>query len=89
MVFETSANAAKNAFFIMDIQNKEGKTVFYKGVNLKQIPNNKTDKWIKMSTGFKIPHLIDNYYLVKIYVWNNGNSSFVIDDIGIEFYDYW
>ncbi len=89
MVFEPTLNAAKNALFIMDIQDKKGKTIFYKGANLKQVPDNKTNKWVEMSTGIKLPHLNDKHYLVKIYVWNPEESEFIIDDLGIEFYEYW
>ena len=88
MVFEPKPNAAKNALFIMDIQDKQGNTVFYKGANLKQVPDNKTNKWHKMSTGFKLPHLNKKHYLVKIYVWNPKKTDFVIDNFEVKFYRY-
>lgn len=88
MYFEPQKNSAKNALFIIDIQNEQGKTVFYKGAKLKHIPNNITEEWIRASTGFKIPHLDEEHYRIKIYVWNVQKTNFLVDDLKVGFYEY-
>jgi len=88
MLFEPQLNSGKNALFIMDIQNLQGKTIFYKRAKLKQIPSETTHKWIMVSTGFQIPLLSEEHYLVKIYVWNLHKTNFLIDDLKVKFYEY-
>lgn len=89
MVFEAETNAAKDALFIMDIQDQKGKTVFYKTANLKQIPSSRTNNWYKMNTAFKLPYLTEKHSFIKIYIWNKDKTEFLIDDFKIEFYEYW
>jgi hypothetical protein len=88
-IFEMEQNAAKNALFIMDIKNNDGKTVFYKKTKLKQIPNKLTNRWFEASTGIKLPHLNNNHNLVKIYIWNVKKKEFIIDDLDVNFFDYY
>jgi len=73
---------------LFNIQDKQGNTVFYKSANLKQVPDNKINKWRKMATGFKLPLLNKKHYLIKIYVWNTEKTDFVIDDFEVGFYRY-
>lgn len=89
MIFEPQKNSAKNALFIIDIQNEQGKTVFYKGAKLKHIPNNITKEWVYASTGFKIPHFGKEHYRIKIYVWNVQKTNFLVDDLKVGFYEYY
>ncbi|NOY50522.1 MAG: hypothetical protein GXO88_08175 [Chlorobi bacterium] len=88
MVYEKQKNSAAKALFIMDIQDKEGNTVFYKKARLKQMPDNKFGLWEIRGTGFKLPYLTKNHYLLKIYIWNKEKSVFYLDDLNIEFYEY-
>lgn len=88
-IFEMEKNAAKNALFIMDIQDSLGKTVFYKRAKLKQVPNSTTKEWTEASTGFKLPHLNKQHHLVKIYIWNVKKGDFLVDDLKIGFYEYY
>jgi len=88
MYFEPLINSAKNALFIIDIQDELGKTVFYKGANLKQIPNDVFNQWKKASTGFKLPLFTKEHHLIKIYIWNVQKTHFLIDDLEVGFYEY-
>jgi len=86
--YETAPNSAKKALYIMDIKNAEGKTMFYKSAALKQIPDDIIDEWRKSETGVKIPEIINDYYSIKIYIWNVGKSDFLVDDFNLDFYEY-
>ncbi len=88
MVYEKRENQATRALFIMDIQDKGGKTVFYKKARLKQMPDDKSGLWETLGTGFKLPYLEEDHYLLKIYIWNKEKKEFYIDDLNIEFYEY-
>jgi hypothetical protein len=88
MVLEKQKNSAAKALFIMDIQDKEGNTIFYKKARLKQMPDDKSAMWESRGTGFKLPYLTENHYLLKIYIWNKEKSVFYMDDLNIEFYEY-
>lgn len=87
-LFEHEKNSAKNALFIVDIQNSHGKTIFYKRAKLKQIPSELTNKWVRISTGFQIPHLSEDHHLIKIYIWNLRKTNFLLDDLKVDFYEY-
>ena len=88
MVFEPSENTARNALFVMDIQNSKGETIFYKKANIKQLADDRTNEWNIHSTGFKLPTLGPEHHLIKIYVWNTQGENFFMDDFKIGFHSY-
>jgi hypothetical protein len=71
---EKDTNAAKKAFYIVDIKDTGNKQVFYKGFLLKKIPDDITGKKVTGKTGIKLPPLRPGYR-VKTYVWNNGKKK--------------
>jgi len=87
-VFEPYANVARNAMFVMDIQNAEGKSIFYKTAKLKKMPDEINSQWRKFSTGFKLPAITREHYSLKIYIWNTDKQHFMIDDFRIRFFQY-
>ncbi|PLX11111.1 MAG: hypothetical protein C0598_08880, partial [Marinilabiliales bacterium] len=85
---EESPNSAKKALYTIDISNINGKTLFYKASNIKQVPDEITGQWRKSETGVKLPLITDQHHSIKLYIWNKEKSNFLIDDFNLDFYEY-
>jgi hypothetical protein len=88
MIRQDAINSAQNALFIVDISNKEGKTLFYKKFKVKKLPDDMIGQWKKESIGFKLPELTKDMASIKFYIWNVSKGSFMVDDLGIQMYKY-
>jgi hypothetical protein len=88
MIRQDAINSAQNALFIVDISNKEGKTLFYKKFKVKKLPDDMIGQWKKESIGFKLPEISKDMASIKFYIWNVSKGSFMVDDLGIQMYKY-
>lgn len=65
------------------------KQPFFGNYEWKSIPirehNNENNKWIKINAAISLKNLDYKKDVIKIYVWNQDNSTFYIDNFKIEF----
>lgn len=88
MIYQNRAHAADDALFVVDISDKAGKTVFYKKFNVKKLPDDLTNEWAQESIGFKLPPVTPEMVKIKFYIWNIGKNKMMVDDLGIQLYEY-
>lgn len=88
MILENQPNATTHALFIVDIQNKLGKTVFYKKFKVKKLPDEITQQWRAEHIGFKLPEITDDMIRIKFYIWNLKHTDFLVDDMQLSVYEY-
>ena len=70
---ENDTNAAKKAFFTVNVKNNKGKDIFYKAFSLKKVPDNVLNKKILFKSGMKLP-VLSNGNIIKVYIWNKGGK---------------
>ena len=83
---ELDANAAKNAFFTVNVKNLKGKDIFYKVFTLKKVPDNVINKKISFESGMKLPLLL-NGYSIKTYIWNKGGKRINLYKISVSIHE--
>lgn len=84
MYREKSPNAVSDALLVYAVTNRQNNLVFYKTFKIKQMPDNEVDVWRKADFGFKVPAWDDQVQQVKIYVWQQKEDVFELDDFNIK-----
>ena len=85
---ESNEFSVDKVLYIMDIQDTQNNTSFYKKAKLERIPNDNTKEFKQSSTGFKLPLLNDSHNHLIIYIWNIDKQDFEINDFEISFFTY-
>lgn len=86
MFRELDWNAALQSVLVYAAENESNETVFYKTFKLKQMPDDIVDDWRNATFGFKVPAWNEALHQLKVYVWNQEQGLFQLDDFDIAFY---
>lgn len=65
--------------------NSEGKNIYYKSYNLKDLVKEK-NVWTYTQLIFPLPVIKSKDFELAIYIWNTGKSEFWYDDFGFKIY---
>ncbi len=84
--FETIKNAALGALFVVDIRNESGVLKYYKGSELKRLPDKQVNRWWRAHAGYIMPPLKPGDQL-KVYIWNKNKNRFYVDDFSVSLYE--
>jgi hypothetical protein len=82
-LFEPYPDAAKGSFFVSDIQDPGGHSLYLRNFRLKRIPAEDEGKWNNTSVGFRLPALKADASAIRFYVLNTEGGAFYIDDMKI------
>jgi len=86
--YELEQNASLKALFVVDINDTNGSSVFYKAFRVKQLPDNINQSWQEGSIGFKLPEITENMAYIKFYIWNVKKQTYLLDDLTIQLSTY-
>jgi len=83
---EFENGSSLGAYFVVNTQNKDGKTLYYSAFPINDYPDNEACKWRKYNYSFIVPKqkFIDNKLL--IYICNPAKGNFAIDDFEMNIY---
>lgn len=79
-----SKSLDSKAGLVLSIET-DGKSQFYKGVDVLDSIQ-ATQKWYPLRCGFNLPSDLNMDHEVRVYLWNQGKDTVLVDDIEIKFY---
>ncbi|MCF6341589.1 MAG: hypothetical protein L3J31_02125, partial [Bacteroidales bacterium] len=88
-VFPQSERAQKDLLLAVSFQHR-GKTYKYKALNIRSLPENRslqTGKWNKISFDYLTPEVRSEKDVLKIYFWNRGRGTVLVDDLTLTVFE--
>jgi len=76
----------EEAMWVAAVFNKEGDQVLWKGIPLAYFTKN-PGKWQKLIFTPDMEKLADKQHTIKVYIWNRGNETFLVDKMSIAAYE--
>lgn len=78
--------SANQALYVIDIRNKENDLLYYYTFKLLDTPNSDVCEWKTSTYSFVLPKMRNAGDKIFIYVWNQKQQHFLIDDFSLDFY---
>jgi len=86
MVRDSSAGATNKALIVLSMDSINPGENYWFGFPINEIPVNRPMIWRKCQFSLELPEICNPSGRLKIYVWNTGKKSFLIDDFILTFY---
>lgn len=86
MVRDSSAGASNKALLVMSMDSISPGENWWFGFPVNEIPVNPPMVWRKCQFSLEVPVIHNPVGRLKIYIWNTGKKSFLIDDFNLTFY---
>ncbi len=83
---ELELNACRNARLVISIEDSSGKTIYWNGIYLNELPSKKINEWRLTQGQFYFPVQTKVGNILKCYIWNPEGGNFMIDNLNIRFY---
>lgn len=85
-VRDSIKGASSKAFIVISMDTLDNKGRFWYGFHVNDIPDNPAGVWRKCSFSLTLPELKIPGKILKIYIWNNGKKTIMLDDFTLIFY---
>lgn len=82
-VLDSVVSNKNEALFVVDLQDSSGRGYHYYTFPIRDIPP-VSKSWKKESYQIEVPKIKQSSDRLKLYIWNKGNESFLLDNIKIE-----
>ena len=85
-LYDSLPAASNQAMLVINIDSINRSYNFYTAFRLNDIPSTGSGSWRYMHYSINLPKIINPKAILKLYLWNPGKGTFLVDDVEINIY---
>jgi hypothetical protein len=87
-IFDKDQNASKNAKLVVSLANQADSTYYQNSWDVNEMPDWESKIWRQVEFGFQLPELHRCTDKLKIFIWQKGSGTLLVDDFRISIYGH-